>query len=144
MMPIVRPSFSLMLAANDTSEPKPRLFIFSADNGSHCVPSKNNAFANSPFSSFGSSSTFERPPLMLLPPRRGRPAKGSSAAEASVGTKDNPLSEEESGEGQESELHGAFHHQRRVATIVSRNFASFRSLLQSHDLLPKSSTRSPK
>ena len=68
MTPIVRPSFSLMLAANDTSQPTPRLFIFSGDNGSHCVTSKNNAFAKSPFSSSGNASSFERPPLMLLPP----------------------------------------------------------------------------
>ena len=87
MTPIVRPSFSLMLAAKDTSQPKPRLFIFSADNGSHCVPSKNNAFANSPFNSSGNSSTFERPPLMLLPPTQRKTGKHSSAAAASFGMK---------------------------------------------------------
>jgi len=76
-----------MLAAKDTSQPKPRLFILPADNGNHCVPSKNNAFACSPFNSFGSSSSFERPPLMLLPPTQRKTGKGSSAAEASVGMK---------------------------------------------------------
>jgi hypothetical protein len=38
-------------------------------------------------SSFGNSSTFERPPLMLLPPTQRKTGKGSSAAEASVGMK---------------------------------------------------------